>query len=169
MGEFLETTGYPDDSESRSLDRARNSGTETVTLALYAEDLAIARRTVAGRTVRVASVTRERDQLIDETLTHERVEIDRVAVGRTIDAVPPVREEGDTTIIPIVDEVIVVERRLVLKEEVRIRRVRVTEHHRESVVVREQDAVITRHDAPTEALGNDRRVSGAASTQPAEE
>ena len=57
------------------------------------------------------------------------------------------REEGDTTIISVVEEIVVVERRLVLKEEVRLRRVRVTEQHRETVVLREQDAVITRTEA----------------------
>jgi stress response protein YsnF len=63
-----------------------------------------------------------------------------------VDAVPPVREEGDTTVISIVEEVLVVERRLVLKEEIRLRRVRTTERHRETVTLREQQAVIERSD-----------------------
>jgi hypothetical protein len=48
--------------------------------------------------------------------------------------------------------IVVVERRLILKEEVHIRRVQVTEHHRETVMVRQQDAVITRNEAG-KALG----------------
>jgi stress response protein YsnF len=70
---------------------------------------------------------------------------------------PPIREEGDTTVMPVVEEVVVVERRLVLKEEIRIRRVRTTEHHRENVVVRTQDAVITRVEAGPQATGDARR------------
>ena len=38
------------------------------------------------------------------------------------------------------------ERRLVLKEEIRLRRVRTTEQHRETVMLREQQAVIERSE-----------------------
>lgn len=58
-----------------------------------------------------------------------------------LDKAPPVREEGDTLIIPID---VVVERRLLLKEEVRVRRTRGKQPYQERVVVREQEAVITR-------------------------
>ena len=51
----------------------------------------------------------------------------------------------------VVEETIVVERHLFLKEEVRIRRLRVSERHQETVVLREQEAVIAR----VESLGAD--------------
>ena len=38
-------------------------------------------------------------------------------IGRPVDAVPPVREEGDTTVMSVVEEIVVVEHRLILKEE----------------------------------------------------
>lgn len=123
----------------------------TVTLPVLAELLLVSKRRVERARVRVSTTTREREQLVDEELTHERVEVERVPIGRTVDAVPPVREEGDTTILPVVEEVVVIERRLVLKEEIRIRRVRTTERHRETVVLREQDAAITRIEAGQQA------------------
>ncbi len=121
---------------------------ETLTLSLLAEQLAVTRRRVEHDLVRVTAVTREREQQVDEALTHERIEVERVPIGRTVDAVPPIREEGDTTIMPVVEEVVVIERRLVLKEEVRS-----TEHHRETVMLRTQEAVVTRVEAgsPAEA------------------
>ena len=73
-----------------------------------------------------------------------RIEIERVPINRPIDAVPAIREEGDTTIMPVVEEILVVERRLILKEEIRMRRTKVSQPHRETVVVRDQEAVITR-------------------------
>ena len=115
------------------------------TLSLYAEEIAVARRSVERRVqVHVHTVTREHP--VDEMLTHERVEIERVAIGRPVDAIPADREEGDTTVIPVVEEVVVVHRQLVLREELRIRRVRVTEHHRETVSLRAQEAVVERFD-----------------------
>ena len=128
------------------------------TLTLHTEDVSVSRREVHGDTVQVRTVTRQREHLVDENLTHERVEIERVAIGRQVHAVPPVRQEGDTTIMSIVEEIVVVERRLILKEEVRIRRHRVTEHHRESVMVREQDAVVTRADGTRPAIEGDREA-----------
>lgn len=124
---------------------------------LHIEELSVSRREVAGDSVRVSTVTREREQVVDEQLDHARVEVVRVPIGRMIDAVPPVREEGETTIMPVVEEVVVVERRLMLKEEVRIRRVHVSERHRETVMLREQEAAITRVEAGHPKIDDDRR------------
>jgi stress response protein YsnF len=100
--------------------------------------------------IQIALVTGTREQLIDEELTRVRVEVERVPIGRTIEVVPTISQEGDTTIIPVVEEIVVVERRLVLKEEVRIRRVSTKEQHQETVVLREQEAVITREEADSQ-------------------
>ena len=114
-----------------------------IVIPLHVEEVSFDRRKVE-RTVQIHLRTVSHDHLIDEPLAHEKVEIERVAIGRPIDAVPPVREEGDTTVVPVVEEVLVVERRLVLKEEIRLRRVRTTEQHREMVTLRQQEAVIER-------------------------
>ncbi len=144
---------------------APNRSAENLTLPLHAEQLSVTRRQVAGDTVRVATVTRQQEHLVEETLTHERVEIERVPIDRAVDRVPPVREEGDTTVISVVEEVVVVERRLILKEEVRIKRVRVTENHRETVMLREQDAVITRTEAGSSAIPEGSPALGMKPTE----
>ena len=123
-------------------------------IPVYVEDVAVARRKVETAIVRVVTQTRTREHPVDETLTHERVEVERVPVGRMVDAAPAIREEGDLTIIPVVEEVVVVERRYLLKEEVHIRRVRTTEQHVETIVVREQEAVITRTPTGERTVGD---------------
>jgi len=122
-----------------------SSNRPEIVVPLHVEDVSVERRKVE-RDVRVHIQTVSHDHLIDEPLSHEQVEIERVAIGRPVDVVPPVREEGDTTVVSVVEEVLVVERRLVLKEEIRLRRVRTTERHRETVTLREQQAVIERAD-----------------------
>jgi uncharacterized protein (TIGR02271 family) len=117
---------------------------EDVVLPLYAEDVSVALRKVERGRIRVRVHTKTREHTVDEVLTHERVEMERVAIGRFVDAPPQMREEGDTTVIPVVEEVVVVQRRLILKEEIRLRRSRTTERHRENVILREQEAVIER-------------------------
>jgi uncharacterized protein (TIGR02271 family) len=124
--------------------RSDDDQTGETVIPLLAEEVAVSKQVVETGRVQVARLTHEREQLIDELLAHETVEIDRTQIGRQIDAMPAVREEGDTIVIPLVEEVLVVERRLFLKEEVRIRRVRTTERHQESVTLRHQEAVVTR-------------------------
>ena len=119
-------------------------------IPLHAEDLTVSKLQVADDIVRVRTVTREHETFVEETLNHERVEIERVPIGRQIEAIPPVRQEGDTTILSVVEETLVIERRLILKEEIYIRRLHVAERHQETVVLRKQEAVITRiasHDS----------------------
>lgn len=125
-----------------SLDRS--AGDNEQILQLHAEQIVIERRHVAGDTVRIATTTRLREHQVSEPLVHQRVEIERVAVGKIVDAIPSVREEGDVTILPVVEEVLVLERRLVLKEEVRVRLVQVADTHRETVSLREEIAAVTR-------------------------
>ena len=117
---------------------------EELILPLYVEDVEVSRRKVETSVVRVATVTRTRDHLVDERLNHERIVIEHVPIGTYVDSVPAVCEEGDLTIMPVVVEVVVVERKLLLREEVHIRRVRTTEQHVETVRLREQEAVVTR-------------------------
>lgn len=109
------------------------------------------RREIKKATVQVTLVTGTREQLIDEELTHVRVEIERVPIDRTVEVAPPIRQEGDITIIPVVEEIVVVERQLVLKEEVRVRRVSTKEQHQETVVLRQQEAVITREEPDSQS------------------
>ncbi len=135
--------GVPMDPR-RSNDRDRLEAVGDVqVLPLYAEQVAVSKRVRKTR-VQVARTTRTREAVVEEDLAHEQVVVERVAIGRVVDAVPDVRQEGDLTILPVMEEIVVVERRLILKEEVHIRRVRTTEHHVETVTLREQEAAVTR-------------------------
>jgi len=113
-------------------------------IPLHAEELSVSKERVETGRVHVGTVTRTHQELVDEELARDRVEIERVACDTPIDAVPPVRQEGDVTIVPVVEEVLVVQRRLMLKEEIHIRHVHSTERHRENVTLRRQEAVISR-------------------------
>ena len=132
-------------------DQDHQSVQEDLRIPLHVEDVSVSRREIESARVQIALVTGTREQLIDEELTRVRVEVERVPIGRTIEVVPTISQEGDTTIIPVVEEILVVERRLVLKEEVRIRRVSTKEQHQETVVLREQEAVITREEADSQS------------------
>lgn len=123
-------------------------------LALHAEEISIARRRVPRGVVRVSKVIQSHEQLVQETLTHQRVEVERIPIGTYVDQAPPIRHDGDVTIISVVEEVVVTERRLLLKEEVRVRTVTRTEDYQEIVSLRSEEAVIERISAVAVAAGS---------------
>ena len=106
-----------------------------VVLPLAAEELVVSRQT-RHTTVRVSTTTVERKQHVDVPLTHRRIEVEHVSINQVVASIPPTREVDGATIVPVVEEVVVVERRLVLKEGIRIREVIVEYRHTEDVVLR---------------------------------
>ena len=128
---------------------------DELSIPLHTEQLTIQRRQTVTGVVRVSLQTHTRDQVVDENLASERVEVERVAIGRIVDSVPAVREEGDTTIIPVIEEIVVTEKRLVLKEEIRLTRVRTSNLYRETVTLREQQASVERIGANGSSTASD--------------
>lgn len=125
-------------------------------IPLYEEKLSIARRVVESGRVQVSRTTQSHQQPVDELLGHDEVEVERHAVGQPIDSMPSIRQEGDVTIVPVVEEVLKIERRLVLKEEVRIRRVQRTERYQDTVTLRKQEAVVSRIASEGPEISQDR-------------
>lgn len=135
--------------------------TDQIVIPLHAEEVSVGKKQVATGRVKVSTVTHSRQQLIEQLLQSERVEVERIPVGKVVAQAPDVRTEGDVTIIPVVEEAVVVQRQLVLKEEIRVRKTRQTHNYQGSVVLRQQQAVITH--APEDQPG--RRSRGASSRE----
>lgn len=81
-----------------------------------------------------------RDQTVDQVLNDETVQIERRPLGTPLIGLeaPASRYEGDTLIIPVVQEVLVTEKRLILVEEVRVKRVRGTRLASQTVSLRKE-------------------------------
>ena len=88
------------------------------------------RRVVSGR-VRIATQTEEINHLLPTNLASVEVDVVRVPIDRRIDTIPDVVTEGEVTIIPVVEERLVVTRELYLREEIHVRRI----EHKETVDV----------------------------------
>ncbi len=148
--------------DTNELESPVDHSRETV-IPLFEEALSVSRRVVPTSRVQVSRVTHTHEHLVDELLERERVEVERVAIDKPVDHMPSVREEGDYLIFPVVEEVLKIERVLVLKEEVRIRRVKGTERYQERVTLRKQEAVVNRLpiDETTAEQANHREVSDA--------
>jgi uncharacterized protein (TIGR02271 family) len=118
-------------------------------IPLSAEEVAFTTRDADTARVRVTTHTESREHRVDVPIIREEVSVQRVAVSRMVDAPPAIRQEGDVLIVPVVEEVLVVEKRLMLREEIHI-----TTHRRQvaepqSVTLRRQNATVQRIDLNT--------------------
>ena len=98
-------------------------------------------------TGRVRVATETETVVARETLRGHRVEVERVPVGRTLaegEAAPVSHEEGDTLVIPIVEETAVVVKRLVVREEIRLHFAPTERVFEQAVDVRRQQAIVER-------------------------
>ncbi|WP_181699643.1 DUF2382 domain-containing protein [Chthonobacter albigriseus] len=119
-------------------------------LRLAEEEARIEKREVVTGRVRVRTVADTVEETVGATLEGEAVEIDRVPMDRIVTEAPAIRTEGDVTVIPVVEEVLVVEKRLVLTEEIRIRRRRTAEAVEVLVSLRRMRADVERLPADDE-------------------
>src|SRR3712207_3899375 len=113
-------------------------------LPLLEEGLRVEKRNVVTGKVRVRSVVDTVEEIARAELDEERVEVTRVPIDREVTTPPTVRTEGDVVIVPVLEEVLVVEKRLLLKEELHIRRHVARENFEVPVTLRKQRAVIER-------------------------
>jgi len=79
------------------------------------------------------------------------IDVERVKLDRWVDNPVPVRQEGDTTIYPVLEEVAVVETRLKLVEEVRVTRRHVTRRASDRIPVRHEEITVERLDPARQA------------------
>ena len=129
---------------------------EDETVVPVVEEAAVVRREqVATETVRLRKRVHEDEEALDIPVQTEAVEVERVPVGRWIDAPPDVRREGDTTVYPVVEEVLVAEKRLRLVEEVRVTRRQETRRVQERVGLRREEVVVEREAAASNGADRD--------------
>ncbi len=106
--------------------------------------LHLSKQEVSTGKVRVHTLVDTKEKFVRETLEQRRVEVTRVPKNEVVDVVPTVRTENGVVIVPVLEEVVIVETKLVLKEEVHIR-TNISEDTVEfHVPLRKQRAVVER-------------------------
>ncbi len=116
-------------------------------LTVAEEQIEVSKRTISEGSVRVRLETETFEELARADLERGIVDVKRVKVDKLVDRVPATRTEGDVTIVPVVEEVLVVEKRLMLKEELHIRTHTETTTIEQPVTLRRQRATVDRLDA----------------------
>jgi uncharacterized protein (TIGR02271 family) len=86
------------------------------------EQARIDKQVVERSVVKINTFIKERQETVSTALLHEEVDIERVPMNVQVSAMPEVRFEGEVIIIPVVEERVVVSKRLILTEELRVNR-----------------------------------------------
>ena len=118
------------------------TGGETERVALAEEVLEVSKREVITGRVRVRTRTKTTEEMVREELDTAHVSVTRGPVNRIVDKPASARTEGEVTIVPVFEEVLVVETKLLLKEEIYIRHTHSKETVEERIPLRKQTAVI---------------------------
>jgi uncharacterized protein (TIGR02271 family) len=108
------------------------------------EQATVKKRVVETGKVHIKKRLREYEELVDIPHIHEEVRVEHVPVNQFVDEPPKIRTEGETTIIPVLEERAVIEKRLYLVEELHVRKERKESHHPQTVKVLKEEVEVKR-------------------------
>ena len=147
-----------DDRDVRSAkpDPRTSRSEETRVIPLVEEELSVGKREVERSRVRVHVLVDEHEEVVRQELARDEVTIERIPQNVRLTDIPQMRTEGTTTIIPVVEEVIVTEKMLMLVEEIHIHRRVTTQVHDIPVLLRSEHAEIERETNRGDPLVNGR-------------
>ena len=98
--------------------------------------------------VTISKKVHSEHQVVDIPVVEEEVDVQRIPFNQYIESTPPaVRYEGEKTIIPILKEVLVVEKKLVLVEEVHITRKQMHSKVSQQETLRQEEVIVNRVDS----------------------
>lgn len=122
---------------------------DTLVIPVVIEALEVGTRDTITGTVRIKKTVHEEVVAVDQPLMQEQVQVERVPINRFVTDETGIHTEGDTIVIPVVEEVLVVEKRLLLREEVRVTKKRLTTHQPQEYTVRRETIDVERVSPPS--------------------
>lgn len=125
---------------------AEDQGEVMAVIPVVAEEARITKREIETGRVRIRKTVQSDEQVVDVPLLRDQVHVERVPVGRYLEQPLEARYEGDTLVIPVMEEVLVVQKRLRLREEIRVTTVRERVRHQESVTLQREQVTIARDE-----------------------
>ncbi len=103
-------------------DMRMSDGDGNAVIPIVEERVVISKQSVPTAKIRLRTEVEQYEQTISESLAVRTFDVERIVLNTVVDSVPTVRQEGETTIYPLVEERLVLTKELVLKEEIRVTR-----------------------------------------------
>ena len=124
---------------------SRQIENQPATIPVIEEQLTVDKRVIEKGRVRISKKVRETDETVNIPLVQENVQVERVPINQFIaEPPPPVRYEGNVMIIPVLREVVIVEKRLVLVEELRVTKQQTQTQETQKIRLRKEEVNVKR-------------------------
>ena len=118
---------------------------QKLVIPVIEEAVTVEKRVIESGKVRVSKRISEHEELVDVPLFHEEVSVERVPINLFVETPPPaVRQEGDTMVIPVVEEQIILQKKLLLVEELRVTKQTVEAHRPQKVSILKEEVDVKR-------------------------
>ena len=115
------------------------------------EQLRVEKKEVETK-VYISKQIQEEEATVEVPLQHDKVNVERIAVNQYVEERPNVRYEGDKIIIPVVQEEIVVEKKILLVEEVHINREYYQENFSKTFSLKKEIIEVTRDNTDNTSI-----------------
>jgi len=145
-----------------SMSEGSAEGNIVSVIPVVVEEAQVGKRTIETGRVRITKRVHTAEEVVDVPLVRQRVEVERVPVERVLAEPASPFYDGETLVIPVMEEVFVVEKRLLLREEVRVTTMREESHHQETVALRREEVTVARQETqPGAEDGPSQPLAGA--------
>ncbi len=131
--------------------RAEARGENQIRVPILEERLEVGTRPVELGEVRLRKSIELFEQVARQPVMREDVVVERVPMSRELDVPAEPHMDGDWFVVPVMEEMLVVQKRLVLKEEIRIKKRQVTEEYEVREQLRREHLDV--EDATTHGIG----------------
>ncbi|WP_461491640.1 YsnF/AvaK domain-containing protein [Pontibacter sp. HJ8] len=135
-----------DENDARRAEtEAAHARDRSETIPVIEEQVHVDKKIVETGRVRISKDVHEEEVTVDLPTVYEEAHIERVAINEYVDTPPPpIRYEGDKMIIPVTREVLVVEKRILVVEELHVTKRRTEEHDSQQVKLRREEVNVNR-------------------------
>jgi uncharacterized protein (TIGR02271 family) len=114
------------------------------------EEVQVGKKVVEKARVRLSKKIKQHTESFDVPVTEEQVVIKRVPIKKIVDTIPEgVRYEGDIMIIPVLKEVSVIEKRIMLVEEIHVAKHTVEKTETRQVTLKTEEVTVERTEIIT--------------------
>ena len=144
---LLSPTGEREYRVPFDFDVSQGNGRMQMSFPVMEETLHVDKQRVdTGRGLRLHKTVTEHEHIIDQPLRRDELVVEHVPIGQVVaeGMTPSTRYEGETLVVPVLEEVLVVQKQVLLKEEVRITRREREVHEPQTVRLRSEHVSVER-------------------------
>jgi uncharacterized protein (TIGR02271 family) len=132
---------------SENFQNSEGEKSATVTVPIIEEEVKVSKKFVETGRVTLSKKVNESTESFEVPVTEEEISVERITKNELITETPPAsRYEGDVMIIPVLKEVVVIEKRMMLVEEIRVTKKVTQKTEKQEVTVRKEEVTVSRND-----------------------